>query len=129
MVVIVGTITRLSSGDRTLLHRRHLTQEQKRELIREQVKETPERSNRQIGSALGVDHKTVAAQRSELESSGEIPQIAERVVERNGQTYTQQTANIGRSLAASPVSPSEDDYVPEPEYGYDEPIADSEGVT
>ena len=75
--------------------RRHLTQDQKRELIRDQVKETPADSDRKIGRALGVDGKTVAAVRQEMESSAEIPQIDTRVVERNGQTYTVATANIG----------------------------------
>jgi len=55
--------------------RRHLTQEQKRGLIREQLKETPESSDRQIAKALGVSNKTVGSQRKELESTEEIPQL------------------------------------------------------
>src|SRR5436190_21461298 len=39
--------------------RRHLTREQVRDLIRDQVRETPERSNRHLAATLGVDHKTV----------------------------------------------------------------------
>jgi hypothetical protein len=69
-----------------------------------EARETPERSNRQIAGGLGVDHKTVGTVRTDLELSGEISQIAERVVERNGQTYTQQTANIGRSPSPRPVA-------------------------
>ena len=34
--------------------RRHLTQEQRRGLIREQLTETPEKSDRQIAAGLGV---------------------------------------------------------------------------
>jgi ParB-like chromosome segregation protein Spo0J len=56
------------------LARRHLNRDQKRELIKAQLVETPERSNRQVAEALGVDHKTVQAVRSEGESIGEIPQ-------------------------------------------------------
>ena len=52
--------------------RRHLTSEQKRGLIREQLKETPEKSDRQIAQALGVSHPTVAAQRRELEKIGDV---------------------------------------------------------
>lgn len=55
--------------------RRHLTQEQKRGLICEQLKETPEKSDRQIAKALGVSDKTVGSQRKELESTAEIPQL------------------------------------------------------
>lgn len=59
--------------------RRHLTQEQKRGLIREQLKETPEKSDRQIAVSLGVDHKTVSAQRDNLERTGEIPQLGKTI--------------------------------------------------
>ena len=55
--------------------RRHLTQEQRRELIREQLRETPEKSDRQIAAGLGVDKNTVNARRRELESTGEIHQF------------------------------------------------------
>lgn len=54
--------------------RRQLDREQKRVLIQEQLRETPEKSDRQIAKALGVDHKTVSARRDELERIGEIPQ-------------------------------------------------------
>lgn len=59
--------------------RRHLTQEQKRRLIREQLKETPESSDRQIAKALGVSDKTVGSQRKELESCAEIPHVVKSV--------------------------------------------------
>jgi len=38
--------------------------------------ETPEKSDRQIAAVLGVDHKTVGAQRASLVGTGEIPQLA-----------------------------------------------------
>ena len=41
------------------LHRRHLTAEQKRELIAKLIKMAPEKSNRQIAKTAKVDHKTV----------------------------------------------------------------------
>lgn len=47
-------------------------QEQRRELIREQLKETPEKSDRQIAKSLGVDKNTVNSQRKAMESGGEI---------------------------------------------------------
>ena len=59
--------------------RRHLTSEQKRGLIREQLKETPEKSDRQIAKDLGVDNHTVATQREKLESTEEIPQLKKTV--------------------------------------------------
>ena len=60
------------------LARRHLNQTQKRDLIADQLKETPEKSNRQVAEGLGVDHKTVAAVRAEGEGRGEIPHVSER---------------------------------------------------
>lgn len=55
--------------------RRHLTREQRRDLIREQLKETPEKSDRQIAAGLGVTNKTVGTQRKELERREEIPHV------------------------------------------------------
>jgi hypothetical protein len=56
--------------------RRNLTQQQRRELIREELKQNPARSNRQIAKALKVDDKTVAVQRLELEWRAEIPNVS-----------------------------------------------------
>ena len=55
--------------------RRQLSQEQRRNLILEQLRETPEKSDRQIAASLGVSDKTVGSQRKELESTAEIPQL------------------------------------------------------
>ena len=55
--------------------RRQLNQEQRRELIREQLRETPELSDRQIAKAIGVSDKTVGSQRRDMESTAEIPQF------------------------------------------------------
>lgn len=60
------------------LARRHLDRAQKRELIAAQLKDTPEKSNRQVADGLGVDHKTVQSVRSEAEGRGEIPHVSER---------------------------------------------------
>lgn len=65
--------------------RRQLTVEQKRAVWREHrsdirhlLEEQPARTDRSIGEQIGVDHKTVAAVREELEERGEIPTIAYR---------------------------------------------------
>jgi hypothetical protein len=49
-------------------------------------------SDREIARHCGVDHKTVGRVRRELEASGEIPQVDEREVTRNGSTFTQKVA-------------------------------------
>lgn len=61
------------------LARRQLTTDQKRQLIADQLRETPERSNRWVGKMLGVHHATVAGVRHELESVGQIIQQEHRV--------------------------------------------------
>lgn len=61
------------------LHRRHLTIDQKRELIAKLLHATPEKSNRQIAEAVRVDHKTVAAVRIEKQATGEIPQLTKTI--------------------------------------------------
>ena len=57
------------------LARRQLTQEQKRDLISDQLEESPGKSNRWIAKQLGVAHATVGTVRRGLESTGEIPQL------------------------------------------------------
>jgi ParB-like chromosome segregation protein Spo0J len=60
------------------LHRRHLTLEQKRELIAKLLKAKPEASDRQIGAMAKADGKTVAKIRGELEGRAEIPHDEKR---------------------------------------------------
>ena len=59
--------------------RRHLTKGQRDELIKQQLKETPELSDRRIAESLGVDKNTIAVRRQELESTGEIHQLNKRI--------------------------------------------------
>lgn len=61
------------------LARWHLNRQQRRSLIEDQLRDTPERSNRQIAAGLGVSHVTVASARGELEATGQIDQLATTV--------------------------------------------------
>lgn len=72
------------------LSRRHLTQEQKRELIKDQLRESPQLSDRQIAKMLGVDHKSVGSLREKLEATGEIPQL-EKTIGADGKERPRQT--------------------------------------
>lgn len=60
-------------------HRRHLTREQRRQIVVELLKAKPEASDRVIAAQAKVDHKTVGAVRRQAEAGGEIPHLAERV--------------------------------------------------
>jgi DNA modification methylase len=57
------------------LARRQLNRQQRRQLVADQLRETPAWSNRRLAKALGVDHHTVATVRSEVQATGEIPQF------------------------------------------------------
>ena len=70
---------KLTHARKLNIARRHLNSEQKRMLIREQLKATPEQSDRQIAKALGVNHETIGTQRKELEAVGEIRQLSQMI--------------------------------------------------
>ena len=61
------------------IHRRHLTAEQRRDLIAKLIKAQPEKSDRQIGEMIKADHKTVGAVRAEKEATGEISSVEKRI--------------------------------------------------
>ena len=61
------------------IHRRHLTPEQKRDLIAKLIQAQPEKSDRQIGEMIKADHKTVGAVRAQKEATGEISPVEKRV--------------------------------------------------
>ncbi|OSM04170.1 ParB/RepB/Spo0J family partition protein [Magnetofaba australis] len=71
------------------LARRQLNRAQKQELIRQQLKETPELSDRQIAQAMGVSDKTVSSRRGEMESTAEIPKL-DKTTGADGKTRTRQ---------------------------------------
>ena len=58
------------------LARRHFSQAQKRQIIADQLRETPQRSNNCIGKQLGVHHATVASVRTELEATCQIDKFS-----------------------------------------------------
>jgi ParB-like chromosome segregation protein Spo0J len=55
--------------------RRHLSRKQVRELIAEQLKDTPNWANNRIAQVLGADSKTVKTVRERLERTSEIPKL------------------------------------------------------
>jgi DNA-binding Lrp family transcriptional regulator len=58
---------------------RHLNQEGKRAVIRDQLLETPEISDRQIAAMLGVSHPTVAEIRREMEQRNELERFTSSI--------------------------------------------------
>lgn len=81
------------------------SQEQRRALIRAELSQRPEWSDRRIAAALGVDDKTVNAVRQRLEVAGAIPWMA-RTIGADGKSrpaVRRQGLGIGR--LASPGIP------------------------
>ena len=60
------------------VHRRHLTSEQKRDAIAAYLKADPTTSDRKVAKELGVDNKTAAKVRADLEAREEIPHVPTR---------------------------------------------------
>jgi hypothetical protein len=60
------------------IHRRHLTAEQKHEVIAKLLKAKPEASNNAIAKQVKVDDKTVATVRRGMEARSEIPNVEHR---------------------------------------------------
>jgi hypothetical protein len=60
------------------IRRRHLSVEQRQELLITLIARQPERSDRQIAKMAGVDHKTIAAARTKGEDVGSIPHVETR---------------------------------------------------
>jgi hypothetical protein len=60
------------------LHRRHLTTEQKRDVIAKLLQENPTRSDRATAKIAKVSHHTVADVRSEAEQRGQIAHVSTR---------------------------------------------------
>ncbi len=65
--------------------RRHLSRKQVRELIAEQLKDTPSWANNRIGQVLGADSKTVKTIRERLERTSEIPKL-DKLIGADGKT-------------------------------------------
>jgi hypothetical protein len=64
------------------IHRRHLTAEQKRDLIAKLIKATPEKSDRQIAETLKASPTTVGTVRAEMEATGDVSKLDTRTDSR-----------------------------------------------
>jgi hypothetical protein len=92
------------------IHRRHLTTEQKRELIAKLLKENPERSNRATAALVKVDDKTVGSVRREMEARAEIPHV-DKVVDTKGRQQPTRRAEESPAPAASEPAPAIQNHV------------------
>ena len=100
------------------IHRRHLTGEQRRDLIGKLLRAKPETSNLQIAKQVKADDKTVAKVRTELESRSEIPNVKRRTDtkgRKQSATKKRATEKVARSLNGSAPPPGIGTTAPKPD--------------
>jgi hypothetical protein len=84
------------------IHRRHLTAEQRRDLIAKLIKAQPDKSNRQIAEMAKASHHTVGAQRAEMESRGQIAHVETRTDTKGRKQPTTKPPKTKPVAAAKP---------------------------
>jgi len=84
------------------LNRRHLSQDQKREVIAALLMVSPERSDRDIAEEAKVDHKTVSRVRRKQEQLGRVPQLA-KTVGRDGKSRPARKPKKGGASGLPPL--------------------------
>jgi hypothetical protein len=93
------------------MHRRHLTAGQKRDIIAALLKADPAKSNREHARTAKVSHHTVAAVRSEQETTGQIAQL-KKTVGADGKARKQPAQKAHKQSMRPRASQSTPDVVP-----------------
>jgi hypothetical protein len=94
------------------IHRRHLTAEQKRELIAKLLKAQPEKSDRQIAATVRVSPTTVGTVRAKMEATGDVSKLDTRTDRRGREQPAKRKPKSTEAQAAAterPAPPSRDD--------------------
>ena len=90
--------------------RRHLTREQVRRLIAEQLKDSPDWADNRIADELGVDHKTVGSVRGDLEATWEIPKL-DALVGKDGKARQRRKAKPASRPALDDIDDEDEEDV------------------
>jgi protein gp37 len=88
------------------IHRRHLTAEQKRELIAQLIKATPEKSDRQIAETVKASPTTVGTVRAKMESKGDVSKLDTRT-DSTGRKQPARKTSAASTTTATAASSSE----------------------
>jgi hypothetical protein len=78
------------------VHRRHLDAEDRAKRLAAAIARSPEKSDRQLGKELGVDHKTIAHARAKGEDVGSIPHVETRTDTKGRAQPAKRTRNLAR---------------------------------
>ena len=95
------------------VHRRHLTSEQKRQAIAAYLKADPTSSDRKVAKELGVDNKTAAKVRADLEAREEIPHVPTRTDSAGRKQPATKRKPTPKSKATPKPEPIDEDTVAE----------------
>jgi hypothetical protein len=87
------------------IHRRHLTAEQKRDLIAKLLKAEPEKSDRQIGKMAKVSKNTAKSVRDELEGRGQIDHVETRTDTKGRKQPAKKPIKKPEAKQPKPVKP------------------------
>jgi hypothetical protein len=78
------------------IHRRHLSAEQKRELIAKLLKAQPEKSDRQIAETMKASPTTVGTVRAEMEAKGDVSKLDTRTDTRGRQQPARKAGKLAK---------------------------------
>lgn len=95
---------KLEYAESVNLHRRHLSREQVNAVIARRLAAEPERSDRDIASETGVDHKRVGRIRKATEATGATPQLT-ATKGKDGKTRRKRKTEPSREPAGGLVAP------------------------
>jgi hypothetical protein len=106
------------------VRRRHLTQEQRRQIVEDMVRRRPDLTDRAFAKVALANHKTVAARRAEAERSGAIPHIppAERIEEDGRRSRARKTRYKPLSGEAESDEDPPRDWRPHPKFRFLSPV-------
>ena len=85
------------------VHRRHLTREQKEDLIKKLLKVNPSQSNLKIAKLVKRDDKTVAKVRKKMEARSEIPNVETRTDSKGREQPARKPKPAARATSSKPV--------------------------
>jgi hypothetical protein len=84
------------------IHCRHLTAEQKRELIAKLIKAQPEKSDRQIAGAAKASPTTVGTVRAKMEAAGDVSKLDTRTDSRGREQPANRVKPVAEALNKAP---------------------------
>jgi len=96
-------------------HRRHLTREQKRDLIEKLLKVQPEKSDRQIAATVKASHHTVATRRELAEARGQIAHVETRIDSKGRQQPARKLGTHSRTMVPDELAQFRAERPAEPE--------------